>query len=151
MPPPVDPLSLTLPSDLRLVARARSFVESACHAGGLDRSGTDALVLAVSEAIQNVIRHAHCNRPQPQVQLRCYLMSDAVEVHILDEGEPFDVDQVRHLDPREVRIGGRGIFLMRALTDELTCQPRGERGNILRLVKRCSGDSAGSTASGSCA
>ena len=42
-----------------------------------------------------------------------------------------------HLDPAEVRIGGRGVFLMRKLMDELSCQPRGERGNTLRMVKRC--------------
>jgi hypothetical protein len=43
---------------------------------------------------------------------------------------------VPHLDPGEVRLGGRGVFLMRKLTDELSCQPRGARGNVLRLVKR---------------
>jgi hypothetical protein len=26
---------------------------------------------------------------------------------------------------------------MRTLMDELSCQPRGERGNSLRMVKRC--------------
>jgi anti-sigma regulatory factor (Ser/Thr protein kinase) len=36
-----------------------------------------------------------------------------------------------------LRIGGRGVFLMRALMDELSCQPRGEGGNTLRMFKRC--------------
>ena len=40
-----------------------------------------------------------------------------------------------HLDPSELRIGGRGVFLMRSIMDELTCQPRGEKGNALRMVK----------------
>jgi anti-sigma regulatory factor (Ser/Thr protein kinase) len=44
---------------------------------------------------------------------------------------------VPHLDPGEVRVGGRGIFLMRQLMDELSSQPRSQGGNILRMVKRC--------------
>ena len=69
----------------------------------------------------------------------CYPCSDRIEVHILDEGEPFDVTAVPHLDPGELRIGGRGVFLMRALMDEVTCESRipGQLGNTLRLVKRC--------------
>ena len=100
------------------------------------------MILAVHEAINNVIRHAHQDRPDAQVQLHGYVTDQAVEIHILDEGDPFDLNQVPNLDPRELRIGGRGVFLMRALTDELSCQPRGERGNILRLVKRCRSCSA---------
>ena len=136
MSPAEYPLTLSLPSDLGLVSLARSFVQSACQAGGLDDAETDALVLAVNEAVNNVIRHAHHHRPDAQVQLECHVSDRAVEVHILDEGEPFDLGKVPDLDPRELRLGGRGVFLMRALTDELTCEPRGERGNILRLVKR---------------
>ena len=44
---------------------------------------------------------------------------------------------VPHLDPAELRVGGRGVYIMRTIMDELTCQPRGERGNVLRMVKRC--------------
>jgi hypothetical protein len=31
---------------------------------------------------------------------------------------------------------------MRALMDELSCQPRGEHGNMLRMVKRCARSAA---------
>jgi anti-sigma regulatory factor (Ser/Thr protein kinase) len=57
-------------------------------------------------------------------------------LHLLDEGEPFDIDAMPTLDPAELRIGGRGLFLMRTLLDELTCQRREQRGNVLRMVKR---------------
>ena len=55
---------------------------------------------------------------------------------MLDEGAPFDLDAVPYLDPAELRLGGRGVFLMRTLMDELSCQPREQRGNTLRMVKR---------------
>jgi anti-sigma regulatory factor (Ser/Thr protein kinase) len=65
-----------------------------------------------------------------------------MEVRVLDEGEPFDVCAVPHLNPAEIRIGGRGVFLMRTLMDEIQCVPRGERGNTLCMVKRCRRNSA---------
>jgi anti-sigma regulatory factor (Ser/Thr protein kinase) len=131
------PLSLTMASDLALLPVARAFVEAACRAGGLDRSTTYSIVLAVNEAISNVIRHAHQDLPQAELQIHCRFHPDAVEIQILDEGKPFDLSAVPHLDPGEIRIGGRGVFLMRTLMDELSCQPRGQRGNALRMLKRC--------------
>lgn len=132
------PLTLILPSDLALLPVARASVESFCLVSGLDGAATDAIVLAVSEALSNVIRHAHRNRPEAFLQIECYQGPDCIEVHILDEGEPFDVAAVPHLDPGEVRLGGRGVFLMRHLMDELSCERRCEGGNRLRMVKRCS-------------
>lgn len=137
MGPSEQPLTLTLPSDLRLLAVARCFIEAACRAGGLDPKTTDAVVLATHEAANNVIRHAHHHRPDAQLQIQCVLDGDAVEVRVLDEGEPFDPNQLPDLDPSDdCRIGGRGLFLMRSLMDELSCQPRGDHGNALRMVKR---------------
>ena len=133
----LPPLVLMLPSDLRLLTVARAFIEAVCQAARLDPADAEAIVLAVHEAVSNVIRHAHQDQPQAPVQIHCFLGCDQVEIHILDEGEPFDLAAVPDLDPAELRVGGRGVFLMRALMDELTCQPRGPRGNRLRLVKHC--------------
>lgn len=133
--------SLTLPSDLRLLSLARAFLEAVCQSGGLSQAVTDAVVLATHEAIGNAMRHAHHDRPEALLQLHCVLDPEYLEIQVLDEGEPFDLSEVPRLDPAEVRVGGRGVFLMRALMDELSCQPRGPRGNTLRMVKRCRGDS----------
>jgi serine/threonine-protein kinase RsbW len=130
-------LTLTLPSDLRLLSVARVFVESVCQAGGFDQGTTNAIVLATNEAVSNVIRHAHLGLSEAQLQIQCRFCPDGIEIFLLDEGEPFDLAAVPHLDPAEIRVGGRGVFLMRSLMDELSCQPRGERGNTLRMVKRC--------------
>lgn len=136
------PFALTIPSDLAHVACARNFVAAVCQVHGLDAAATDAFALAVHEALNNAIRHAHRHQAEVPLEVRCHFGLGGLEVHILDEGEPFDLASVPALDPAELRVGGRGIFLMRTLTDELSCQPRGSRGNVLRLVKRCSENSA---------
>jgi anti-sigma regulatory factor (Ser/Thr protein kinase) len=130
------PWNLTIASDLRLLATARSFVETVCQAAGFDECSTHAVVLAADEALNNIIRHAHRDRPDAVVQIQCFLRPNAVEIRLLDEGDPFDLSAVPALDPGELRVGGRGVFLMRSLMDELSCQPRGEGGNTLCMVKR---------------
>ncbi|MFO0846319.1 MAG: ATP-binding protein [Gemmataceae bacterium] len=141
---PVDspPWSLTIPSDLRLLALSRAFVEAVCQVAGLDERATHAVVLATDEAINNVMRHAHRDRPEATVQLQCFLGEDRVEIRLHDEGDPFDLAAVPHLNPAELRIGGRGVFLMRRLMDEITVEPRGNHGNTLRMVKLVSTPSA---------
>jgi len=131
------PFSLTIPSELRLLPVARMFVEAVCQSGGMEREVIDAVVLAVNEATSNVIRHAHRERPATPLQVQCRLLPDGIEVQLLDEGPAFDLTTVPHLDPGEVRVGGRGVYLMRQLMDELNCERRPHGGNILRMVKRC--------------
>jgi serine/threonine-protein kinase RsbW len=131
------PWNLTIASDLRMLALVRAFVEGFCEVAGCDTRTRDAIVMATDEAVNNVMRHAHREHPEATIQIQCFRHDDCIEVRLLDEGAPFDLAAVPHLDPSELRIGGRGVFLMRALMDELSCQRRGEQGNTLRMVKRC--------------
>jgi serine/threonine-protein kinase RsbW len=131
-----SPLILTAPSDPRMLPVARSFVEAACQVGGLDKTTTYAVVLATGEAVTNIIHHAHRHRPAAVIQIHCRFGPEVVEVLLLDEGDPFDLASVPHLDPGELRLGGRGVYLMRKLMDELSSSPRPGRGNVLRMVKR---------------
>lgn len=137
MSSPDAPLTVTLPSDLRWLDMARTFVEAVCNAGGLDEATTDAIVLATNEAASNVIRHSHRERPDAYLQIRCRFCAEGLEICLYDQGEPFDVTTVPNLNPAEIRIGGRGVFLMRRLMDELSSRPHGEHGNVLRMVKHC--------------
>jgi serine/threonine-protein kinase RsbW len=127
--------SLTIPTDLRLLALARAFVEAVCQLAGLDERATHAVVLATDEATNNVMRHAHEDRPEATLNIQCFIRPDRLEVRLIDEGPPFDLDTVPHLEPGELRAGGRGVFLMRRLMDELTVEARPGRGNTLSMVK----------------
>ena len=130
------PWTLTIPSDLRLLGLARAFVEAVCHVAGFDQPTTHAIVLASDEATNNVMRHAHRDRPDAPLRIQCFIRPDALEIRMHDEGEPFDLAAVPNLDPAELRVGGRGVFLMRTIMDELSCERTGERGNVLRMLKR---------------
>ena len=122
------PLTLTVPSDPRMLSMVRAFVEAACHIADLDKTRLHAVVLASGEAFTNAVRHAHRDRANAQVQIQCWIHAGAPELRFHDEGEPFDLGSVPALDPGELRIGGRGIYLMRTVMDELTCVPLCSRG-----------------------
>lgn len=128
--------TLTLPSDLKYVAVARAFVEAVCEAANLDGGVTSAAVLATNEAANNVVRHAHRELPETPWHITLRIEAEAIEISVSDEGDPFDLTAVPRLDPTELRIGGRGIFLIRSVMDEVVCLPRDLRGNTLRMVKR---------------
>jgi serine/threonine-protein kinase RsbW len=128
--------TLTVPSDPRMLSVARTFVEAVCRARHVDPGIVRAAVLATGEAVTNIVRHAHRDRPDAPIQIQCRVLADGVELTFLDDGELFDLSQVPELDPAELRVGGRGVYLMRVLMDEITCQPRDPRGNRLRLMKR---------------
>lgn len=129
------PFALTLPSDLNLLPLARAFVETICHVLQVDRSFCEAVELATHEALQNIIRHAHAQRSNALLVIQAFPTPEGLEIRLLDEGDRFDVANVPYLDPGELRVGGRGVFLMRRLVDELHSEPRRPKGNILRLVK----------------
>jgi anti-sigma regulatory factor (Ser/Thr protein kinase) len=130
------PWNLTIASDLRLLSLARAFIEGVCLVAGFDEPMTHAVVLAADEATNNVMRHAHRDNPDAPIQIQCRLLGDGIEIRLLDEGQPFDLEAVPNLDPGELRPGGRGVFLMRRLMDELSCDRRQPCGNTLRMLKR---------------
>lgn len=131
--------SLTLPSDLSMLSVARTFIEAVGQACGLERDVLHAVVMATGEAVTNIVRHAHREMPAAQMHLQFQFHDDTIELIFQDQGKPFDITAVPHLNPAELRIGGRGVYLMRTLMDEVTCQPRGagQLGNTLRMIKRC--------------
>src|SRR5580765_5556343 len=95
--------TLTMPSDPRMLSVARAFVEAVCQARHVDRTTIHAVVLATGEAVTNVVRHAHRDRPECSFQIRCQVSADTVEIVLCDQGEPFDLDHVPQLDPGEMR------------------------------------------------
>jgi serine/threonine-protein kinase RsbW len=134
--------SLSIPSDLSMLPTARNFVESVGQCCGLEPRLIRNLVLATAEAVSNIVRHAHRHVPAAKIQVLFQLGPECVVLSFLDEGEPFDISSVPHFNPSELRIGGRGVYLMRTLMDDLSCRPRGpdQPGNCLRMTKRLKAD-----------
>lgn len=129
-------LSLSSPSDLRILPVIRALVKLAGELAGLNDQRAYEAVVAVNEACSNVIHHAHNGDRHANFQVSCQATKDGLEITLRDQGPPFDFSAVPELDPTEIRAGGRGVYLIRRLMDQVTAAPLPDGGNELRMVKR---------------
>ena len=133
--------SLTIRNDtaqVRDLNDMREFLETAVLTlGGSDDDAGD-LVLAVNEAVTNVLLHGYNGRPGP-VTICVEVVNDDLRVVLTDNAPLFDPTRVPPPDiflPLEDRpLGGLGVHMMRQLTDELVYRPLAD-GNELVFVKR---------------
>lgn len=80
------------------------------------------IVLAVDEALTNVIRHGYEGKPGQPIVLRCVPVDDAqrgrgAEIEIRDWGRQVPLQQICGRDLDDLRPGGLGVHLIRNLMD----------------------------------
>jgi serine/threonine-protein kinase RsbW len=130
---------LRIAAEPRNLAEIRCFVEEMASALGLDPVMIPNVILAVDEAVSNIIAHGYqCQ--EGVVEIAVSQERDALVIRIRDEAAPFDPTIVPPPDltlPLEQRIpGGLGIHLIRQIMDEMTYRVTPQGGNELTLVKR---------------
>ncbi len=131
-----DWFTLTVPAELRILPLIRALVDVVAGLAGFSKEDAYAIKLAAVEACANSILHGYKDRPTQPLSLACCILPGGLQINVRDQGEPFDIQSVPHLDPAEVRRGGRGVMLIRAVMDEVTSSPPAAGGNDLRLFKR---------------
>lgn len=82
---------------------------------------------------------------QRTIHVRATIDRESARYEIQDEGPGFDVSRVDHpLDPEAImRIGGRGLLLIRTFMDEVAIAPPGNR--ITMMLRRHAGDGSAET------
>lgn len=102
---------------------------------GLDEDRLTDLAVALAEALSNAAVHGHRLDPKRRVAIVLFVKAGCVVVEVSDSGVGFDARGVS--DPtspeRQLAPGGRGIFLMRRLVDEVSYNASG---NTVRLTVR---------------
>lgn len=119
-------LSLTLDSRLEHVALAGQALHGIAAAAGLPREACDGLELVLVEAVTNAVVHAYGGRPGHPIRVGVRLTDAQLEVSVHDSGRPMPpgtLERPEAEEPEDVLLmaeGGRGIPLMRRLTDGLS-------------------------------
>jgi serine/threonine-protein kinase RsbW len=131
--------SLRTAAELNNLAEIRRFVEETALALGVDPTMIPGLILAVDEAVSNVIVHGYQGQGGT-VEIEVSQEGDALLIRLRDEAAPFDPTNIPPPDltvPLEQRLpGGLGIHLIRQIMDEMTHRVTPQGGNELTLVKR---------------
>ncbi len=135
--------TLTLEADIKQLARVREFVAQSAFSLTHPSEAIDELVLALDEAVTNVIVHGYQNKSGP-MRIEVGLEPGALVVILSDQSLAFDPTEVPSPDitlPLEKRKpGGLGVHMMRHLTDRLFYQRTPDGENRLTLVKFIPGD-----------
>lgn len=125
---------LELPSDPRVIETAVAYLVDRLRAYHFNGSRLNLnFRVGVAEALANAMIYGNGSDPDKRVRVEVELSSDAVALHVHDEGEGFDDAVVPDptLPENLEGTGGRGIFLIRELMDEVQYTPPG---NSVRMV-----------------
>ncbi|MCI0340722.1 MAG: ATP-binding protein [Planctomycetales bacterium] len=130
---------ITVPNHTRSLSEVRSFVAEAVHESALSRREKDLVVLAADEALTSIIHHAHAAGRDGTCHVTVDVDDVRVRILIDDSGRDFDMGAVSDEDLRsqieKARQYEMGIFLLRAILDEINYTFRKGFQNQLELVK----------------
>ena len=94
---------------------------------GCVSEGESEVEIALREALANAIIHGNHENSGKHVHVRCRCEPTEISIAVKDEGRGFDVDT--RTDPtapeNQGSIHGRGIYLMKALMDEVRFEEDG--------------------------
>jgi serine/threonine-protein kinase RsbW len=125
---------LVLPSDLRMIEAAVTYLANRCrsYAFGGSRLSLNFQV-GITEALANAVLYGNGADPEKYVRVEVSLDRVRVSLCVRDEGRGFEPERVPDptLPENLLRGGGRGLFLIRKLMDEVEFS---DRGNVVRLV-----------------
>jgi anti-sigma regulatory factor (Ser/Thr protein kinase) len=135
-------LILELPNDIRSIEHAVEYVTQHCssccdYARRLNLN----FRVGLTEALSNAMLYGNDSDPEKRVRVEVTIKHEEVSVIVTDQGMGFDPASVPDptLPGNISKTGGRGIFLMKALMDEVKFN---ERGNSVTLVLRFEGEAS---------
>lgn len=124
-------------STLESVDSAEEIAVMAAEQAGLEEEDLQKLGMAVRESMVNAVVHGNRYSANKKVHVSIRKGPGKLTVRIADEGEGFDYEDLPDpLAPENLlRHSGRGIFLIRAFTDEFEVRRRAPAGTEVVLVK----------------
>ena len=114
-------IELTLPSTLATVDRMEQESERFATEHGFSEDDAANIAMAAREAAVNAVMHGNSYSSGKQVRVDLQCDDAAFTIRIQDEGAGFNATLLPDplLPENILRSSGRGIFLMRALMDEV--------------------------------
>src|SRR6266852_3243938 len=115
-------LSITMPSEINAISGAVDWLMSMIHECNCVPGDECDVEIALREALANAVLHGNHQDAEKKVQINCRIQfGGEVSIIIKDEGRGFDPKKVS--DPTAIvkleSEHGRGIYLMKALMDEV--------------------------------
>jgi len=120
----------SLPENIRIV---ESFIDNVKDKYSLSDDVYGNVMIAVTESVSNAISHGNNGEKTKNVSLTMVLEDSSIKFTVTDQGAGFDFNNLPDpTSPENLdKPGGRGIFLMKNLCDEVSFS---EEGNSVELT-----------------
>ena len=133
------PVQLRITSEPARLAEVRETVAEKARQIGFGEEEVGKMVLAVDEALCNVIKHGYGCQPGRPIELTISQEVGSGRVGLAiclrDYGRQVDPKTIRSRDLKEVRPGGLGVHIINSLMDEVEYSQAEGGGMRLRLCK----------------
>ena len=108
-------------------------IDDLCEKHNIPEEHYGNILIALTEAVNNAIYHGNRNDPDKKVHLEYKASPSRFYFRIEDEGPGFDYDNVPDpTSPENLeKPNGRGVFLMRHLSDEINFL---EEGRVVEII-----------------
>lgn len=118
---------LVIKSKIENVSLVENFIDEVAVEQSIVSDLYGNILISTIEAVTNAIVHGNDNDPEKEVRISVERVAHQLSVTISDEGPGFNVDVIP--DPTKPdhieQPDGRGIFLMKNLTDDLKFENNG--------------------------
>lgn len=122
---------LNLPREVASVPAVRRLLRAALSLLCVDRQAGADLEIALTEACANVVKHAGGTE---SFEVRLDVGDDRCSIDVVDEGAGFDPSEAG-TSPSSSSERGRGLFLIKALGENVRMQSSPRRGSLIHFEK----------------
>jgi serine/threonine-protein kinase RsbW len=133
-------VELTILSDPRNLAVVRAAADKMARQEGFAASDVDGIVLAMDEALANVMRHGYEGRRDRTIHIRLEAVVGAdtrpgIQVTLRDYGKQVPPEKIRGRDLEDIRPGGLGVHIIHTVMDHVEYRCLEDGGMQLRMTK----------------
>jgi serine/threonine-protein kinase RsbW len=124
----------SIPDNIRIV---ESFVDNAKEKFEINDDMYGNIMVSLTESVNNAILHGNNSDESKKVKLTLEIIENELIFTVEDEGEGFNYDKLPDpTSPENLeKIGGRGIFLMKHLCDEVRFENNGAKVKLHFIVE----------------
>ena len=123
----MNSIRIEVPALTENIRMIESFIDNAKEKFQLDDDIYGNIMIAVTEAVNNAIKHGSQSDSTKNVHISLLLDNSTLKFRIEDQGAGFDYSHLPDPTAPEniAKPGGRGIFLMKHLSDDVEFQDGG--------------------------
>ncbi|HLU88932.1 MAG TPA: ATP-binding protein [Cyclobacteriaceae bacterium] len=122
-------IKISIPSLIENITIIESFIDNAKEKFNINDDIYGNIMVSVTECVSNAILHGNRQNSKKQVSIELRFLDDQLKFIIEDQGDGFDYQSLKdptspeHLE----KAGGRGVFIMRHLSDEVQFEENGRK------------------------